>query len=99
MKKYQYSPLTRIRQIRLLKLHAGAEVDELSGELVHISLDETPSFTALSYAWATCSPEKKFAARASESRSVPACTAPCSISDSPLVRPSSGRMRFASTKI
>src|SRR5438046_3079248 len=58
MKKYQYSPLTWARQIRLLKLYAGAEADELSGELVHTSLDETPSFTALSYAWGDSQPRK-----------------------------------------
>ncbi|CZT00627.1 uncharacterized protein RCO7_11500 [Rhynchosporium graminicola] len=51
MKKYHYSPLTLTRQVRLLKVYAGAEADELSSELVHTSLDTTPSFIALSYAW------------------------------------------------
>lgn len=58
MEKYQYTTLTGARQIRLLKLHAGAEADELAGELVHTSLDETPSFTALSYAWGDPQPRK-----------------------------------------
>ncbi|KAB5581184.1 heterokaryon incompatibility protein-domain-containing protein [Coniochaeta sp. 2T2.1] len=58
MKKYQYTPLTGARQMRLLKLYAGAEGDELAGELVHTSLDETPSFTALSYAWGDPQPRK-----------------------------------------
>ncbi|GJC97750.1 heterokaryon incompatibility protein [Colletotrichum higginsianum] len=58
MKKYQYSPLTVNRQIRLLKLNAGAEAEELSGELVHTPLDGTPSFTAVSYVWGNPQPRK-----------------------------------------
>ncbi|GKT61207.1 heterokaryon incompatibility protein [Colletotrichum tofieldiae] len=58
MKKYQYSPLTLKSQIRLLKLYAGAEAEELSGELVHTPLGGTPFFTALSYAWGESEPRK-----------------------------------------
>ncbi len=58
MNKYQYGPLTSARQIRLLRLYAGADADELCGELVHTSLDERPSFTALSYAWGNSHPGK-----------------------------------------
>ena len=58
MKKYQYGPLTPSRQIRLLRLYAGAEAYELCGELMHISLEETPPFTALSYAWGESQPQK-----------------------------------------
>lgn len=56
--KYQYSPLRPAGQIRLLKLYAGTEADELSGELVHTSLDEKPTFTALSYAWGNPHPRR-----------------------------------------
>ncbi|XMA16444.1 hypothetical protein WAI453_009235 [Rhynchosporium graminicola] len=47
---------------------------------------------------ATRSTGNQFVARGSLSRSAPACTALCSISDSPLVKSFSGLMRFASTK-
>ncbi|KAK1498339.1 hypothetical protein CABS01_17029, partial [Colletotrichum abscissum] len=60
MKQYQYSPLAPNRQIRLLKLCAGTEAEKLSGELVHVFLDEKPSFTALSYAWGDSQPRKAF---------------------------------------
>ncbi|KAK2048435.1 hypothetical protein LZ31DRAFT_448188, partial [Colletotrichum somersetense] len=58
MKKYRYSPLTLNREIRLLKLHAGEGLKELSGELVNATLDETPPFTAISYAWGAPQPRK-----------------------------------------
>ncbi|KAJ0335971.1 hypothetical protein COL154_013373 [Colletotrichum chrysophilum] len=58
MKQYQYSPLAPNRQIRLLKLCAGTETEKLTGELVHVFLDEKPFFTALSYAWGEMQPRK-----------------------------------------
>ncbi|KAK2026715.1 hypothetical protein LX32DRAFT_641630 [Colletotrichum zoysiae] len=58
MKKYRYSPLTLDREIRLLKLHAGEGLKELSGELVNFPLDRTPPFAAISYAWGAPQPRK-----------------------------------------
>jgi hypothetical protein len=58
MTQYRYAPLSGARQIRLLKLHAGAEADELSVELTHTSLDKAPCFTALSYPWGDPQPRR-----------------------------------------
>ncbi|KAG8170164.1 hypothetical protein KVR01_000909 [Diaporthe batatas] len=51
--KYQYSPLSGSRQIRLLKLHprGNSEDSQLSVDLITVPLDEAPPFEALSYAW------------------------------------------------
>ncbi|TLS25620.1 hypothetical protein PpBr36_06911 [Pyricularia pennisetigena] len=57
-KRYTYSPLSSHRQIRLLRVFAGAGDDELSGELFHAALDSVPRFTALSYAWGDPQPQK-----------------------------------------
>ncbi|TLD04258.1 uncharacterized protein PgNI_12194 [Pyricularia grisea] len=51
MENYQYRPLSAARQIRIFRLFAGGEANELSGELVHASFDKLPVFLALSYAW------------------------------------------------
>lgn len=51
--RYQYSPLSESRQIRLLKLHPRVDAKDLqvSVDLITVSLDTAPPFTALSYAW------------------------------------------------
>lgn len=51
--KYQYTPLTGPRQIRLLKLNSAASLEdpELSVDLITVSLDAAPPFEALSYTW------------------------------------------------
>ena len=47
-----YRPLGPIsRQIRLLKLHPGTEVEDIECHLEHVSLEDNPGFTALSYVW------------------------------------------------
>ena len=47
-----YQPLDPIsRQIRLLKLYPGTEVEDVECHLEHVSLAEKPEFTALSYVW------------------------------------------------
>jgi hypothetical protein len=58
MTQYRYTPLSGARQIRLLKLHAGAEADGLSVDLTHTHLDKAPCFTALSYPWGDPQPRK-----------------------------------------
>ncbi|KAH7359470.1 heterokaryon incompatibility protein-domain-containing protein, partial [Plectosphaerella cucumerina] len=58
MEKYQYSSLALVGQIRLLRLHAGAEGHALSGDLVTTTLSETPRFAALSYVWGDSQPRK-----------------------------------------
>jgi hypothetical protein len=63
MTQYRYSPLSGARQLRLLKLHPGAESAELSVDLITTSLDNAPSFTALSYPWGD--PEPRQAIRCS----------------------------------
>ncbi|XXH05371.1 hypothetical protein Hte_011797 [Hypoxylon texense] len=47
---YVYRPLPD-RNIRLLELFAGDALDELEGTLQHVSLDDKPSYQAISYAW------------------------------------------------
>lgn len=51
--EYHYSPLSEPRQIRLLKLHSGADPEDsqLSIDLITMPLDAAPPFSALSYAW------------------------------------------------
>ncbi|TLD21137.1 hypothetical protein PspLS_09233 [Pyricularia sp. CBS 133598] len=58
MERYKYRPLSSTRQIRLLRLFAGANDDELSGELFHTSLVKAPPFIALSYVWGDPQPRK-----------------------------------------
>ncbi|OJJ70249.1 hypothetical protein ASPBRDRAFT_652851 [Aspergillus brasiliensis CBS 101740] len=48
---YKFHALESLKHIRLLRL-CGEENDlTLRGDIVHVSLDENPSFTALSYTW------------------------------------------------
>lgn len=58
--KYRYSPLSGPRQIRLLRLHPRDDTDDsqLSVDLIHVALDEAPSFEALSYAWGNPLPQE-----------------------------------------
>jgi len=55
---YRYTPLSLAGHIRLLRLHAGPEADELSVDLIHTSLNKAPCFTALSYPWGDPQPQK-----------------------------------------
>lgn len=48
---FEYSPLQEPRQIRLLRLYPGLSDDPLSCELEHVSLDDGPSYEAISYVW------------------------------------------------
>ena len=51
LSKFQYSRLEGVRGTRLLVLHPGLVSDEISCTLKTVSLDERPSFEALSYTW------------------------------------------------
>jgi Heterokaryon incompatibility protein (HET) len=51
LSEFQYSRLEGARGIRLLVLQPGCVSDEISCTLKIVSLDERPSFEALSYAW------------------------------------------------
>lgn len=57
--KYQYSPLSGSRQIRLVKLHPKDESEDsqLSVDLITVPLDDAPPFEALSYAWGNPMPQ------------------------------------------
>lgn len=47
-----YRPLDPLsRQIRLLTLHSGTEGEHVECHLEHVSLEENPEYTALSYVW------------------------------------------------
>ncbi|EXJ66070.1 uncharacterized protein A1O5_10684 [Cladophialophora psammophila CBS 110553] len=48
---YRWKPLKHERFIRLLRLSAGHGNQELSGTLQHVSLDDSPKYLAISYAW------------------------------------------------
>jgi hypothetical protein len=51
-RSYSYRPLSVVRnEIRLLLLKPGGSYDRLSCILRHVSLDDNPKYTALSYAW------------------------------------------------
>jgi hypothetical protein len=47
----QYQPLSGQREIRLLKLRPGLELDGISCELIHVDLDGELDFEAISYVW------------------------------------------------
>ena len=48
----KYRPLDPVsKQIRLLKLHSGTEMEDIECHLEHVSLEDNPEFTALSYVW------------------------------------------------
>lgn len=51
LSEFQYSRLEGARGIRLLVLQPGRISDEISCTLKIVSLDERPSFEALSYTW------------------------------------------------
>ncbi|MCJ1460162.1 hypothetical protein MMC28_010541 [Mycoblastus sanguinarius] len=47
-----YQPLgPRPKQIRLLRLHPGAGLEDIECHLDHVSLEDNPGFAALSYVW------------------------------------------------
>ena len=47
-----YRPLDPVsKQIRLLMLHPGTEGEDIKCHLEHVSLEDRPEFTALSYVW------------------------------------------------
>jgi hypothetical protein len=48
---YEYEPLTNSRQIRLLKILRRKPGCGLQCELVHVNLEDWPSFEAISYTW------------------------------------------------
>ena len=51
-RSYSYRPLSVVRnEIRLLLLKPGGSYDRLSCILRHVSLDNNPKYTALSYTW------------------------------------------------
>jgi hypothetical protein len=51
--RYEYSPLSEARKIRLLKLYPISDTEDaqLSVDLITVSLETAPPFAALSYAW------------------------------------------------
>jgi hypothetical protein len=61
--RFQYTPLDTVRnEIRLIKVFLDAGVEELRCTILHATLDDPPSFDALSYAWrddSTLSPESQ----------------------------------------
>lgn len=48
---YTYTPLESPRHIRVLRLNRRSLFQPPSCELVHVSLDESPSYEAISYTW------------------------------------------------
>lgn len=50
-KVFVYEPLPSFDSFRLVKLHAGAHCDQLSGEIVLARLGAHPPYSALSYLW------------------------------------------------
>ncbi|WAO93258.1 HET-domain-containing protein [Fusarium falciforme] len=60
--KYSYIPLrssTNSKQFRLLKVHRGADEDEVECELIIHSLDNAPEYEALSYVWGSPVPQAR----------------------------------------
>ncbi|KAM6520101.1 hypothetical protein FALCPG4_013653 [Fusarium falciforme] len=60
--KYSYIPLrssTNSKQFRLLKVHRGADEDEVECELTIHSLDDAPEYEALSYVWGSPVPQAR----------------------------------------
>lgn len=49
---FVYEPLSHdSKQIRLLEILAGEEKDNIRCQIVRVSLDDNPSYVALSYTW------------------------------------------------
>ncbi|KAJ4320262.1 hypothetical protein N0V84_005960 [Fusarium piperis] len=60
--KYSYTPLrspTNSKQFRLLKVHGGADEDDVECELIIHSLDDAPEYEALSYVWGSPVPQTR----------------------------------------
>jgi Heterokaryon incompatibility protein (HET) len=54
LEKFVYDPLdVEKREIRLLRIHRRIPFCDLTCELVHVPLDEAPSYQAVSYYWGT----------------------------------------------
>ena len=51
MAKYVHRPLEGSRQVRLLEILPGSELDQLHGRIMETRLDEAGYFRALSYRW------------------------------------------------
>ena len=55
MQPYIYEPLPTVRSVRLLKLHGDSEPpirdDRIRCTLRVVSLDECPTYSAISYTW------------------------------------------------
>ena len=49
--EFKYKRIANAREIRVLVLDPGTGDDEVSCSLKHVSLDSSPRFEALSYAW------------------------------------------------
>jgi hypothetical protein len=54
---FQYSPLERPSDIRLLVLESGRKYGHINCRLLHVPLDYNPTYEALSYAWGDTSVE------------------------------------------
>lgn len=49
---FQYSSLNiKSRELRLVSLLPGARSDKIQCRIMHVSLEDSPNFEALSYAW------------------------------------------------
>lgn len=60
--KYSYMPLrssANSKQFRLLKVHRGADEDEVECELMIHGLDDAPEYEALSYVWGCPVPQAR----------------------------------------
>lgn len=54
MSPFEYVPLDGIKhEIRLLKIAPRISSDDIECDLIHASLDDEPSYEALSYTWGT----------------------------------------------
>jgi hypothetical protein len=47
---YNYMPL-KIQEVRLLELFPGRDDEPIHGSIRHVSIDDNPKFSAISYAW------------------------------------------------
>ncbi|KAM5342063.1 hypothetical protein ACJ41O_015094 [Fusarium nematophilum] len=62
VQRYTYTPLrssTRSEQFRLLRIHRGADEDDIECELIIHNLDDAPEYEALSYVWGNPLPQAR----------------------------------------
>ncbi|KAI8711968.1 HET-domain-containing protein [Fusarium sp. LHS14.1] len=60
--KYSYTPLqpsSNSKQFRLLKVHRGADEDDVECDLIIHNLDDAPEYEALSYVWGSPVPQAR----------------------------------------